>query len=257
MCPPVGRLVGPRGFMVAHCLLVESEAGLVLVDTGLGEADLADPARRLGGAFVRMVRPKLDAAETARAQVERLGFRADDVRHIVLTHLDVDHAGGLPDFPRAQVHVQADEHAAAEARATFFERERYRPTQWAHGPAWVLHRPVGEKWMGFDCVRAVDGLPPELLLVPTAGHTRGHQAVAVRTGDGWLLHCGDAYFSHLEMEDPPRCPTGLAWFQRLVQMDGRARLDNQRRLRELAKGHPEVRVFSAHDPDDFDRQRGC
>jgi glyoxylase-like metal-dependent hydrolase (beta-lactamase superfamily II) len=48
--------------------------------------------------------------------------------------------------------------------------------------------------MGFEAVRDLDGLPPEILLVPLAGHTWGHSAVAIDTGDGWLLHAGDAYF---------------------------------------------------------------
>src|SRR3954447_26425896 len=98
MCPPAGRLMDPalslfsRGKMVCHCLLIETAKGLVLVDTGLGLGDLSDPSRRLGRAFVSLVKPSLDPEETARRQIERMGFKAADVRHIVLTHLDLDHA---------------------------------------------------------------------------------------------------------------------------------------------------------------------
>jgi len=263
MCPIGGRLLlGSGGLltsrMVAHCLLVETSDGLTLVDTGLGTGDVADP-HRLGRAFRSMMRPRLSPAGTALHQVRALGYRPEDVRHIVLTHLDLDHAGGLGDFPQAQVHVFADELRAARARATRGERDRYRPAQWAHGPRWVEHGTGGESWFGFEAVRSVTGSSgPEILLIPLAGHTRGHVGVAVRRGDGWLLDCGDAYFSHTEVDlAGPRRPLGLTAFQRLVATDDRARLHNQERLRELRAEHgAEVELFCAHDPYEFDRLSG-
>lgn len=62
----------------------------------------------------------LSEDETAIRQVERLGYTADDVRHIILTHLDIDHSGGLSDFPAAQVHVLQAEIDAAFAEAPSF-----------------------------------------------------------------------------------------------------------------------------------------
>ena len=102
LCPRGARWVngtgGPfqRARLVCHALLLETEDGLVLVETGLGTRDIADPAR-LGKSWVRLVTPKLDPSETAIARVRALGFAPSDVRHIVLTHLDLDHAGGLED----------------------------------------------------------------------------------------------------------------------------------------------------------------
>ncbi|MBI2734340.1 MAG: hypothetical protein HYX44_13875 [Aquabacterium sp.] len=89
-----------------------------------------------------------------------------------------------------------------------------------------------------------------MLLIPLTGHTQGHCGVAVRGDDGWLLHCGDAYFFRGEMDiDEPHCPMGLRLFQSLVQMDGASRLANQLRLRELKQQHrQEVTLFCAHDP---------
>ncbi len=144
MCPPFGRLIRgegslvSRGHMVCHCLLLETDAGLVLVDTGIGLGDMAEPRERLGPGFTALVGPRLDPTETAVYQVEALGFASTDVRHIVLTHLDLDHAGGLGDFPHAEVHVYRPEHDAAMTRSSLRERERYRPAQWAHGPRWRL-----------------------------------------------------------------------------------------------------------------------
>jgi len=168
---------------------------------------------------------------------------------VVVTHLDLDHAGGLPDFPEATVHVFADEHRAAMERRTLGEKNRYRTAQWAHGPKWKLHEVAGDRWLGFESVRALPGVEPEVLLVPVVGHTRGHSAIAVKRGDRWLLHCGDAYFWHAEMDpERPSCPWGLEVFQKRVAVDRRARDHNVERLRELARDHRgEVEVFCAHD----------
>ncbi|MFZ5755902.1 MAG: MBL fold metallo-hydrolase [Pseudomonadota bacterium] len=259
MCPHGGKLIGtPGGWlspgrMVCHCLLVESNDGLVLVDTGMGTGDLADPAGSLGRPFVALTRPVLDPAETALAQVRALGFSPDDVRHIVVTHLDLDHAGGIPDFPKAQVHVHAKEHAAA-MKPSLREKARYRPAHFRHQPQWALHSESGERWFGFDAVRALPGAGDDVLMIPLHGHTRGHCGVAVRSGEGWLLHGGDAYFHHGELQDPPYCPPGLTLFQNIVQMDRTTRLANQERLRALAQAKAgTVRIFSAHDPVELER----
>jgi glyoxylase-like metal-dependent hydrolase (beta-lactamase superfamily II) len=258
MCPFGLRWFGGgRDALVCHCLLVETSDGLVLVDTGFGLADIDDP-NRLGPSFERVARPVRDRSQCAVAQVERLGFSAADVRHIVPTHLDLDHVGGLADFPHAKVHVYEPELEAALARATAQEKERYRPVQWAHGPQWIRYREQGEAWFGFDAVRQLEGLPPEILLIPTVGHSRGHVAVAVDDGRGKpLLHAGDAYFHASEMAaDRPHCPPGLALFQRMVATDDRSRRRNQERLRLLAREHG-VRLFCAHDSAELERLRAA
>lgn len=260
MCPYGGRLAGGEGgllsaaTLVAHCLLVESDLGLVLVDTGFSLEDVARAHSRLGSGFVWTARPRLDPAECAIRQVERLGFSGSDVRHIVVTHLDLDHAGGLRDFPKATVHVHAREHEAAMHRRTFLEKERYKESQWAHSPLWKTHLPDGERWFGFDAVRPLDAAMPDVLLVPLFGHTRGHSAVAVRDESGWLLHCGDAYFFAGEMEQPPHCPRILSRYQKFAAIDDGARVHNQSRLRDLARDHAkDVRMFSAHSPVEYAR----
>ncbi len=243
---PGGRLMPRR--MVAHCLLVERPEGLLLVDTGFGTGDLAD-RKRLGGPFLALVRPELDPRQTARAQVEALGHSVDDVTDVVLTHLDVDHAGGIGDFPHARIHVTAAEHRAAMDPATLLEKRRYIQAQWAHGPQWQLHEAGGDAWFGFTGVHAVSD---DVVLVPLRGHTRGHAGVAVRTPEGgWLLHAGDSYFWHGELERPPAYNYGLVGFQKLMAVHEKERRTNQERLRELRAGHPEVTIFSAHDETEF------
>jgi glyoxylase-like metal-dependent hydrolase (beta-lactamase superfamily II) len=263
MCPPGGRLMdGRKGFagpaaLTCHCLLVEGANGLILIDTGFGLQDVLHPRPRLSPLFLHgLLRPRLVEESTAIRQVQRLGFKPEDVRDIVLTHLDFDHAGGLDDFPHARVHLLADEYRQATAQATPLDRRRFRPQQWMSQPRWQTYPTGGggERWFGFECVRDLQGLPPEILLVPLVGHTLGHTGVAIQADDGWLLHAGDAYFYHGEMGlDRYRCTPGLRFYQKLMQTDGYLRWYNLRRLRELVRRHGrDVTVFCAHDPLEFE-----
>jgi glyoxylase-like metal-dependent hydrolase (beta-lactamase superfamily II) len=254
LCPLGGRFLGGEGGLfssgrlVCHCLVIEGPGGLILVDTGVGLEDIHRPSR-LGRGFLALVRPRLDPAEAAVAQLARLGFSASDVRDVVLTHLDPDHAGALADFPQATVHVYEPEYRAAMA-PSLSEAPRYRAEQWAHGAAWWPHRPTGgDRWFGLDCVRQLEGLPPEVLFVPLVGHTRGHAGVAVEGDDGWLLHAGDAYFSRREVRSPGEGARLIRAFEYLDAFDNRARLDSRQRLRRLVGEHGrQVRVFCSHDP---------
>jgi glyoxylase-like metal-dependent hydrolase (beta-lactamase superfamily II) len=252
MCPRGARLLAGSGGLLAetrlvcHCLLVEGADGLVLIDTGFGIGDTRSP-RQLGLAFTTVVRPRVDAAETAIAQIRARGLQPSDVRHIITTHLDLDHAGGLPDFPDAEVHLLGRELDAA-MNPGWRDRARYIAAHWSHGPRWVQHAVEGEQWLGFQSVRVLPDSDDEILLVPLLGHTLGHTGVAVRNGDRWLLHCGDAYFHHGEVQTPPHCPPGLSAFQALNQADGAARRENRERLRELAERHSaEVELICSHD----------
>jgi glyoxylase-like metal-dependent hydrolase (beta-lactamase superfamily II) len=259
LCPPLARnLINSAGTLVCHCLVVETEGGLVLVDTGLGVRDMALPGR-IGAQFGLLVRPKNDPAESALIQLKRLGFKASDVRHIVATHLDLDHCGALPDFPDARVHVYEPEFRAAMRPETRIEKLRYKAVQWAHHPLWERYPVAGERWFGFEAVRGLAGLPEDVLLVPLVGHTRGHAGVAVKNARGWLLHAGDAYFHEDELDlGRERGPCVLEMFQASEQHDGAARAKNRQRLRELKRDHgAEVTIFCAHDPAEFERAAGA
>jgi glyoxylase-like metal-dependent hydrolase (beta-lactamase superfamily II) len=259
MCP-VGRfLIGQpglghgfrRGRLVCHCVLIETERdGLVLIDTGLGTRDVAGqtPLRR---SFRAVVGPRLDPAEPAIAQIRARGLDPRDVRHIVVTHLDVDHAGGLADFPAARVHVHGREHAAAIARARPGERRRYLPEHWSHGPRWEVYVEDGDTWRGLPAVTRLRGLDADIGLVPMHGHSRGHSAVIARTGSRWLVHAGDAYY-HRGTVEGTGVPIGLAAFERFTQVDAAARRASAAALRQLRTHYTDLDLFCAHDPAEFD-----
>ncbi|WBH18138.1 MBL fold metallo-hydrolase [Sphingomonas radiodurans] len=256
-----GRSAAPLATLVGHCLLIETDAhGLVLVDTGFGLRDVANPHARHDPRVPRpwrlMLNIQLRESETAIRQIEALGHRPADVRHIIVTHLDFDHAGGLEDFPGAMVHVMQREYDDATGpQAGFVARNRWRGPQLDNVQHWRRYGARGEPWFGFDTVRDLEGLPPEILFVPLPGHTWGHAGVAVRRDDGhWLLHAGDAYFYRGEMRRARRhCTPGLRAYQRLMQVDATSRLRNQERLRALSiEQRGDVTITCSHDPVEFE-----
>jgi glyoxylase-like metal-dependent hydrolase (beta-lactamase superfamily II) len=219
----------------ALCLLIESDDGLVLVDTGLGREDYRRrPA--IVRAFRVLTHVPLDPAEAAIEQVSRLGYKPTDVRHIVLTQMHFDHCGGLPDFPDATIHVHRRELEAFLGRPRRWTDIGYERRHVAHGPHFLTYEEAGDSWHGLPAVR----LPftPEMWLVPLAGHTRGHCAVAVATPDGWLMHVGDAAIFGGDRVAPD-------WFVRLVLgPHGPA-------LRAFRATHHDVRMTTGHMPRSF------
>lgn len=246
----------PEG-LVCHVLLLETAAGLVLVDSGLGLRDAESPASRFGPARF-YVRPVFDRNEAAVNQIRRLGFEPNDVRHIVITHFDADHVGGLTDFPWAQVHLTGAEAFAALHPKTIVERQRYLPAGHAHGPLLVEHAPAdAESWRGFPGAKELGGIAEGIVLINLPGHTRGHAAVAVDAGDRWILHAGDSFYHHGQLDGSGTAPRALRLMERSVAFDWKRVQANHQRLSELwALGEPGLCLVNAHDPQIFRQAAG-
>lgn len=235
-----------------HCLLLERDSSLVLVDTGAVSRDPEADARRHSPIFLLVDRIRLNPAEAAVCRIEALGHSADDVSDIVMTHLDFDHAAGLVDFPHARIHLAAAEASAAQHSKGLVGRQRYRPGQFQTGVArWHTYDRFGQDWFGIPATPIADW--DDVLLVSLPGHTTGHCGVAVKTKDGWLLHAADAIFNHREL-DPvaPSTPTLARAYQWVMQTSQIQRRQSLSALRKLARDHAsEVRIICTHDPSLF------
>lgn len=248
-----------RAHVTNHCLLVEDRDQLVLVDTGFGLRDVHDPKSRLSSFFLTLNAPAFREELTAIRQIEALGFDPRDVRHIVLTHLDFDHAGGLDDFPWATVHMMEKERDYALQQVTWLDRQRFRPQQWGTRKNWKVYQSgEGDNWYGFEKIHALDGISTDIAMIPLRGHTFGHAGIAVNSGPFWMLNAGDAYFYREEMNPKdPYCTPGMNAYQLMMDKDHRSRVWNQKRLRDLRRYHSDsVKIFCAHDPVEFARCAG-
>ncbi|MEW6241549.1 MAG: MBL fold metallo-hydrolase [Chloroflexota bacterium] len=212
------------------CLLIETDQGLALLDTGLGLDDYAHPTWMTQLFRVIMIVP-FDVNEAAVNRLKQLGYNPADVNHIILTHMHFDHISGLPDFPQAKVHVHKREYDSFTDRKMLQATDAaYIPRYIAHNPEFVLYDRIDSKWYDFDAIR----LPfqPEMYFIPLFGHSYGHCGVAIKTSGGWFFHAGDS--SAVYDDESPR------WLIRLFLGP------HDPRLRAFKEDHPEVLMTNSH-----------
>lgn len=242
-----------RGRGVIHCLLVDTGDGLVLVDTGWGRHDHRNPSPAVRQ-FMNLTGCRRDINETAIRQIEGMGYDPAAVKHIFVTHMHLDHAGGLPDFPAAAVHIFAAELEACLHPRRPSEWYAYPPEHREHGPKWQAHTLQGDKWFGMNCTPPIQVGETKIVMVPFTGHTRGHCGVALRMGDQWLLHCGDVYgyYRQADPVQPYDHPSGrlMEW---LVTTGFKMPRRHWFSIRKLRKTHgDQIQAFCGHDTHEFE-----
>lgn len=232
----------PNPAASCHCLLLETKTGLILIDTGIGLHDILEPVKRVG-------QPAIDAAGfqfredlTAIRQIEKMGYSSSAVTDIILTHGDPDHVGGLADFPETNIHISIE-----ELEQTRSGNWRYSPAQFEHKPKWVTHGKTSFKWFGLEA-RSLP-LQAEVFLVPLFGHTLGHCGVAVRNGEKWLLHVGDAYYLRVELSTDDHPVSQLSTIRAEDNSQRHASLASLRRLHQSHES--EIEMFGYHDFTEF------
>jgi glyoxylase-like metal-dependent hydrolase (beta-lactamase superfamily II) len=248
-----------RGFGVIHCLLLATDAGLILIDSGYGLRDYENPTPfvRL---FNRLIGLQGDAGQTAYRQLQELGYHPDQVSHIILTHMHLDHTGGLPDFPQAMVHVFEPEWRAALAGSGLSSLV-YIKQHWAHGPKWKTYRLQGDTWHGLECTPKVRIAQLEFFFVPMVGHSPGHCVAVISLSDErWVIHAGDAY-GYRGQIDPvdPHYPPYHRLFRPLLFSNRitRSMFAYDETLQGLRQELGDrLQIFCSHDPHEFMKMAG-
>ena len=160
-------------------------ARVILVDTGYDAAEAAARARPL----------RLDPGSA----LAPLGLRPEDIGEIIVTHLHYDHAGGLALFPEAHLHLQAAEMAYATGPCMCHDVLRM-PFTAGHVCEAVTRLYRGKLTFHDGDAEIADGVSVHRI----GGHSRGLQAVRVRTQAGWMVLASDAahYYENLMRRKP-------------------------------------------------------
>ena len=166
----------------AYSFIVEHPDGLIAIDTGM-PTRARSPRPRLQRRFVPDPGPEHEIGPAMRAA----GLDPAEVRTVILTHLDWDHAGGLGHFPQAEVLLHRPEHAFAQTAAG---RWRYEPNLWPPGFTPTVYDLDPEPCGPFPASRTVtdDGT---VRIVPIPGHSIGQVGVIVRHHDVDLFFVAD------------------------------------------------------------------
>lgn len=201
--------------------LVIHPRGTLLFDTGVDCPPGADPASRFGARIAGSFRSVGAADEQVIAQLARLGLSPDQVSHVANSHLHFDHCGCNAMFPRARFLVQRAELEAVR-----------QPVNHGFAPGWDH----ALDYQAIDGEHDVFG-DGDVLLLPTPGHTPGHQALKVRvSADQWYVMTADACYteSHLATDTLP----GAVWHpQRMRESMAMLRRLDARSDTRLLFGH--------------------
>ncbi|MFE2999607.1 hypothetical protein ACFXG4_31950 [Nocardia sp. NPDC059246] len=114
----------------------------------------------------------------------------------------------------------------------------------------VCHTPGdGDPWYGFAAAKELTEITPGLVMISLPGHTRGHAAIAVDTGERWIFHARDSFYHHGQIDGLTPVPLALTAMERFVAHDMNAVRANHERLAELwTRQSPDLLLINAHDP---------
>jgi len=220
---------------------IEHPEGVIVVDTGSNAALKSLP--RWHPYFQFAVRFDIEPEQEVGPQLQHLGIGARDVKTVVLTHLHIDHDGGLAHFPHSRILAGGDEIARTAGIAGALQG--YLPNRW---PEWFDPEPLVWQPSSFGPFKRSAALTNagDVIAVQTPGHTPGHLSVIVRDGDHQIMLAGDT--SYLESTMLRGVVDGVSPNEAVAS----ATLAD---IRELCAQRPTV-YLPAHDPKSAERLQG-
>jgi len=221
-----------------YTFAIEHPDGVIVVDTGANAGLKSLP--RWHPYFQLSVEFDIEPEQEIGPQLARLGIAARDVKTVVLTHLHIDHDGGLAHFPHSRIVASGGE----IARASGFRGALlgYLPNRW---PRWFDPEPLAWQPSPFGPFRQSARLTDsgDIVAVPTPGHTPDHLSVVVRDGDRQVMLAGDA--SYLEATMLRGAVDGISPNEATAS----ATLAN---IRRLCAANPTI-YLPSHDPQSAER----
>ncbi len=203
----------------------DTEEGWVLYDTGW-PSEAVPLLEGMGW------EPKITEENSAVGQLGKIGVSPSDVKKIIVSHLHVDHAGGLQFFPDAQVYVQKDELSYAYYPNSFQALAYARETFAIPDIKWEILEGDG-------------AILPGLTAILANGHTPGLQGLVVELHEsGFVLLCADACYLRENFEQS--IPPGNTWNAVLAQYA----LKRYQALQAIL----DARFFPGHEYDFFTKE---
>ena len=226
-------------FLVEH-----PGAGPVLIDTGLHPSVAVKPVESFGRLGVLAFRDLvMDAGQAVPAQLRERGIAHAQVRTVVMTHLHIDHASAISEFPEATFVVSRAEWEAATSQG---QLHGYVKRQFDHAFDYRLldfEGPDAGSFSGF--ARSFDLFGDgSVRAVYTPGHTLGHMSVVLRTARGEVLVAGDAIYLRRTLDD-----THLPYRSEDEHLFRRSLRELQQYVRET----PDAVVIPGHDWEEWQK----
>jgi glyoxylase-like metal-dependent hydrolase (beta-lactamase superfamily II) len=220
-------------FLVEH-----PGVGRVLIDTGFHPSVAAAPRANLGRLSQFTFRDiEMKPEQAVPAQLRARGIEPEQVKAVLMTHMHIDHASAVSEFPESTFVVSAAEWAAASDHG---QLHGYVKRQFDHGFDWRLLDFEGadaESFSGF--ARSFDLFGDgSVRTVYTPGHTLGHLSVVLRTERGEVLVAGDAIYTRRTLEE-----THLPYRSEDEHLFRRS----LREIRQYATETPEALIVPGHD----------